>query len=813
MSTSAEDRGRLELAMAGTRLGLWDWDMVTGETVFNERWAEIIGYTLEELEPTSIETWMSFAHPDDLEASNAAINEHIAGRAPYYDIEARMRHRDGHWVWVHDRGRIVEWTSDGQPARMVGTHEDISDKQAMVEALQASERRFSTMFESHASIMLLIDPVTGSIVDANTAAADFYGMEASELATMSITDLEAGDLSAVTRPTEVADLLPDAEFVAHRRGDGSTRMVEVHSSPLTVDGRALQFLIVHDVTEREAYARQVREASTVFEHALEGIVLVDRAGLISAVNPAFVTLTDWLPDEVIGRPLTFLEAATSITPAAEDLDDVLGEERGYRGQHRLWCADGSFRDVLLSLNPVRDAEGQVSSWVAQMADLGERIRAEEARLESVLHYDRITGLPNRDLFLNRLAVELRSLRQSGQTSACLLLNLDDFKRVNEAFGFDTGEEVVRQISERLQTVIRPGDVLSRYSGDEFAILLSGLRNRAEAETITRRMLTVIDAVLVIPEVADIYVTACVGAVLLPDAIVSAEAATQRASVALQVAKGEGAGHVAFYSDDFSSGSRDRLIRLGQLRQGWLDGEFRLAYQPIWEVASGALVGAEALMRWHSPELGEVPPGTFIPLAEDVGLIEDMDAWGLEEACRQMAAWAAAGVSEPYVSVNVTAPQLAGDGFIERVKTALRENGLTPEHLTLELTESTLLHPARSTVERITELGRLGVGLAIDDFGTGYSSFAYLKQYPLDILKIDREFIAGMEEDASARSIVAAIIDLGHHLGLQVLAEGVEKPSQLEILQTLSCDRYQGFLKSPAVSPDELLELALASPTP
>lgn len=795
--------------MAGTRLGLWDWDMVTGETVFNDRWAEIIGYTLEELQPTTIETWMSFAHPDDLEASTAAINEHIAGRAPYYDIEVRMRHRDGHWVWVHDRGRIVEWTETGAPARMVGTHEDISEKQAMLEALQASERRLAAMFDSSGSIMLLIDSTTGDIVDANPAAARFYGHSIEELTGLRIQDVSVSESSGNDEPSPDGACEVKSGLALHRSADGTTRTVDVHASPLEDAGRSLVYAIVHDVTERETYARRLREVSTVFDNALEAIALTDRDGRITAVNPAFTQLTDWLGDEVVGRPLSFLEASSDLQEGRTGWETAMLAEDGYRGQHRIWRPDGTFLDIQLSLSIVQDPDGGSGGWVAQMTDLDDRIKAEKTRLENALHYDRTTGLPNRSLFQDRLSMELRALRRSQYSSALLLMNLDGFKRIDDAFGFEAGESVMRLVAERLQRLMRPGDVLSRRSGDEFAVLLTNIRNRGQAAAVAQGLLETLNSVIDVPHVGDLYVTACIGGVLLPEGVESADEAVQFAATALHAAKNSGPGSVQFHTEDFIPESRDRLIRVAQLRQGWLDGEFHLAFQPIWDVATGEMRGVEALMRWTSPLLGEVPPSEFIPLAEDVGLIGEMGTWAIEEACRQGAEWTEQGVDSLFVSVNVTAHQLVSTGFVGVVRTALETSGFEPSRLTLELTESALLHPSRSTVDVLADLERLGIRLAIDDFGTGYSSFAYLKQYPLNTLKIDREFITGMEDDSSTRSIVAAIIDLGHHLGLKVLAEGVENARQLSALQDLGCDEYQGFLRSPAVSPAELQALALA----
>jgi len=683
-----DDADRLELALSGTRLGLWDWDMVTGKTVFNERWAEIIGYRLDELGPTTIQTWIEHSNPDDLERSSAAIARHTNGESEFYDVEVRMRHRDGHWVWVHDRGRVVERADDGTPLRMVGTHEDI--------------------------------------------------------------------------------------------------------------------------TERVEQRQRLQEAKTFYDHSLEGVVLVDADQVITSVNPAFTAITGWSREQVVGTSLGDLRSHSEDPVESARLQALAHSDKGLRVQRNFFRPDGTSVPVLLSMNRILDPSGQISGFVAQLSDIGERVQDEQDRLDRILYFDQSTGLPNRRNVLDQVEAELRSLRRMDRTSALLLLNLDDFKRINDAFGFEVGELLITIVADRMQSRLRPGDVLARTSGDEFTILLGGVFSRSECESIAQHLLDALDPVCRVPGAGDVYVTACIGTVLLPDGISSAEQALQSATAALHSAKTVGPGTIQHHTEDFVAESRERVVRVAQIRQAWLDGEFRLEYQPMYDVATGALVGAEALMRWTSPILGEVPPATFIPLAEDIGLVTELGNWAINEACRQGSEWITMGLDSISVSVNVTASQLVPDLLIPVVRKALAQWSFPADHLILELTESTLLHATGDTLEILAELGAMGVRVAIDDFGTGYSSFAYLRQYPLDKLKIDRSFIQGLAEQAGARSIAAAIIDLGHHLGLLVLAEGVETPEQLQILRDLKCDLYQGFISSPAVPADELVSLWAAS---
>ena len=679
-----DDPDRLRLAMQGTRLGLWDWDMVTGQTVFNERWAEIIGYRLEELEPTTIETWAEHAVPEDLEASNQAIAAHASGETDFYDVEVRMKHRDGHTVWVHDRGRIVEWLPDGSPARMVGTHEDITTR-----------------------------------VERETA---------------------------------------------------------------------------------------LNEARTVFDNSKEGIVILNADEAIRSVNPAFTMITGWKPEQVIGKPFDDIRTHAEDTAETERLRASARTEQGVRVQRDLFRPDGSTVPVLMSINRSLDPHGHVGGFIAQLSDLSDHVRAEQDRMDRVLFIDETTGLLNARGFRQRFALELQRFSEANGRRGLMLVSLDNLGSVREAFGYEGAELVVSIIANRLRETVGDEGRLARFGRDDFAILLVACASREHAEATARSLLESVANVCQVPGTGNVFVTASAGLTMISSDSEPVDQVIRQATAALNLSKKKGSGSIHFHEPGLLAEARERVLLVTQIRQAWERREFHLEYQPINAVNGGELVGVEALMRWNSPELGIVTPNEFIPLAEESGLIVELGNWAIAEATAECQRFRDRGL-DINMSVNVTVQQLMSANFVDVVESSLRDADLPGSRLILEMTESALLHSTGSTLELLARLEALGVRIAIDDFGTGYSSFAYLHQYPLDRLKIDRSFIRGLTERAAARSIVAAMIDLGHHLGLKVVAEGVELEEQRKILHELGCDLYQGFLRSPAIPAPDLIEMA------
>jgi diguanylate cyclase (GGDEF)-like protein/PAS domain S-box-containing protein len=798
---------RSTFALIGTRLGLWDWDMVTGETVFNERWADIVGYTLEELQPTKIDTWLRLAHPDDLPASEAAIEAHVRGEAPAYDVEVRMIHRDGHIVWVHDRGQVMTWNEDGTPRRMVGTHEDITDRIEATQRLRESEERFSRLFSEHHAAMLLIDPIANEIVDANPAAGRLYGFAVSEMQGMPLTriDPSAPELIA-SELAAIQEQHGGTLLVTNLVSGGQARKLEVHTSLIRIGERDLLFSIVTDVSEREAQADRLRQAAAVFNTVSEGILISDAEGIVTDVNAAFTGLTGFPRAALLGHHA--MEIADPALP--DDRARAVGarhvDGRGGRDEVPIRHADGSSSPGLVTVSPIRAADGTVSGFVTLVADLAEHVEAEKANLDHATTIDHVTELANRRGFSAALTERLTHRRRGDAGSAVLVVDLDRFKDINDSYGSAAGDDLLRAVAQRLSGMVGTDDLVARLGSDEFAVFAQAITRGDDADLLARRIQDVLAPPIHVADDVEVFITACVGVCMAGPGDPTADTILQQSATALSDAKRAGSGSIRHHDDALTTVSRARLSLETRLRRSWENQEFVVHYQPQVDVATEAIVGAEALIRWPIAGGGQVPPGSFIPLAEHIGLIDDIGAWVLDEACAQGRAWQLEGLPELTIAVNVSARQVVRGTFTDQVGQCLRRHSLPPHTLELELTESALLETGERTLALLEALSSLGVRLSIDDFGTGYSSFDYLKRFPLDQLKIDRSFVSDLETDAEARAITAAIVGLGHTLGLTVLAEGVETPAQLSVLRTQRCDLFQGYLLSPALPPDAFGDL-------
>ncbi|HEX8692359.1 MAG TPA: EAL domain-containing protein [Longimicrobium sp.] len=433
--------------------------------------------------------------------------------------------------------------------------------------------------------------------------------------------------------------------------------------------------------------------------------------------------------------------------------------------------------------------------------------------EHQAYHDALTGLPNRRLLEDRLAVALAAARREGERVGIMFLDLDHFKVVNDSLGHPTGDRLLCDVGERIRTAVRGGDTLARLGGDEFTLLLPRLRRPDDAERVARK---IVDALRGPYEVdgQEVFVTASVGVAVAPDDGADAETLIRHADIAMYRAKEAGRDAIKFFAPEMNERLRDRLELERTLRRALAQEQLRLHYQPVLEVASGRVIAVEALVRWQHPERGLLLPGDFLEVAEATGLIADVGAWVLAEACAQARRWSAEGHAHLSVLVNLSARQFLKTDMVEEVRSVLAETGLRPERLELEITESLAMRDAAATAAALRELKALGVRISIDDFGTGWSSLDYLRRFPIDTLKIDRAFIADVDADHGGATIASAIIAMGHRLGMRVIAEGVERPAQLDFLRAQRCDAAQGFLfarPAPAEEIGAMLRKAVRAP--
>jgi diguanylate cyclase (GGDEF)-like protein len=464
----------------------------------------------------------------------------------------------------------------------------------------------------------------------------------------------------------------------------------------------------------------------------------------------------------------------------------------------------------LSLSPLRDLDDKPVGLIAYLTDITERKLAEE-RLHHLAYYQQLTGLPNRRLFM-RLVDQALTVAQRNENAACVLyVDLNRFKLVNGTLGIQVGDELLRQAAQRFRLALRDEDVVAHLSGDEFAVGLFDVRQHFEATTVARKLQAALEAPFLI-EGHDLRVGASIGIAVYPQDGQDADTLLRMADIAMGRAKeaAQNPDHsVAFYRLDMNHGMQQRMQIETGLRNALRNGELVLHYQPKFEIASGRLVGAEALVRWQHPTRGMVPPSEFIPLAETTGLIVQVGGWVLEQACAQAALWQRAGLQSFRLAVNVSAREFTAT-LPDRVADTLRRHRLHPQWLELEITESTLMHDIEQVIDIMDCINAQGVALSLDDFGTGYSSLSYLKRFPIDTLKIDRSFTTGIPRDSSNCAIASTIISMGRRLGHRVIAEGVETCEQLEFLRQAGCDEVQGYLYGKPMSAGEFEETLRAS---
>jgi diguanylate cyclase (GGDEF)-like protein len=469
--------------------------------------------------------------------------------------------------------------------------------------------------------------------------------------------------------------------------------------------------------------------------------------------------------------------------------------------------------VELSCRPIR-AEGSVNGAVTAFRDISER-KANEERIRYLAQYDPLTNLPNRSLCLDRLQQTIAVAQREGEAFAVLFIDVDHFKNINDSLGHLAGDKILQETANRLVPCVRSSDTVSRQGGDEFIIILRKIRNSSVPAHIAGKILAAMEPPFV-AEGQELRTSVSIGIALFPEDGQDTASLIKNADAALYHAKKLGRNNYQFFTADLDARARQRLEMENSLRLALDRREFLLHYQPLVDLESGRIIGAEALLRWQHPEQGLVPPGEFIPLAEDCGLIVPIGEWVLREVCRQNKIWQDEGLAKLPVAVNLSPLQFRQRNLEEVIRQALAESGLAPEYLEIEITESLLMSAEEQTIALLYQLKNLGLSVAIDDFGTGYSSLSYLKLFPIDKLKIDRSFVREVSSDPNDAAIISAIIAMAHRLRLRVLAEGVETVDQRNFLIHEGCTEAQGYHYSrplPADGMENLLRAGQSLPRP
>lgn len=579
-----------------------------------------------------------------------------------------------------------------------------------------------------------------------------------------------------------------------RFGKGET--LEAADIAFRASGKEIQALsqAFRDMlTERAKSEAQMRLAGSVFDNTQEGIFVTDSQGRILSANAAFSDITGYSAEETIDQSTDILKPEGQDAAFYEACWSTAREHGHWQGEIWNRRRNGEEFPAWQTISEIRDEEGKISNYVSVFSDITDKKNAEK-RIAHLAYHDALTQLPNRLLLYERLEQALARARRHGNHLALLFLDLDRFKDINDSLGHPVGDELLKAVAARLNECVREEDTIARLGGDEFVILVEQLEHARDAGLVAHNILEALSTPLPVAR-RQLQIATSIGISLYPGDGDNAATLVQNADAAMYRAKDQGRNNYQFYAPEMTAAAFERLSLENSLRHALEREELQLHYQPQVSLVTGTTACAEALARWHHPELGMVPPDRFIPLAEETGLIVRLGDWVLHSACRQLRDWRQAGIPVDRVSVNVSGIQVQRGDLLSAVKSALQDSGLAPQHLELEITESAIMEDAEQAIETLRRIGKLGVKLAMDDFGTGYSSLSYLKQMSLDKLKIDRSFVRDIPGDDDDESIIRAIISLARSLRLQVVAEGVENGEQQQFLKHHGCTVVQGFLHS------------------
>lgn len=654
----------------------------------------------------------------------------------------------------------------------------------------------------------------GRFVWVNGACEELFGRPAGQLLTLRFVDLthpddQAGDRQRLDRLIfgGVRWLQADKRFV---RPDGSVVWVRLNvhrpwDDPQAATRQLAASLLVLareigiDAAGRQALQRSERQLRLALEGSRAGSWDWNLQTDIVEYSASFARLLRYSGDD-FARAFLFRDRLhpRDRDRVLEAVQRALQSDQAFDEAYRLRCFDGRWRWFRGRGMAIRDAQGIARHFSGILFDWHEQRRQQlllqrsERRMAHLARHDPLTGLPNRMLWNEQLRLALADAQRHGERLALLMLDLDRFKDVNDTLGHATGDALLAAVGQRLRHRLREGDTLARLGGDEFVVLMRHVGQPTDAATLARAIIETLGAPWSSPRGQEIQIGVSVGIALVPEHGTEAQALLGAADAALYRAKELGRGTFAYFTQELTQAAARRMAIESRLRRAVRQQRLDVAVQPQFRFGHSAPCGGEALLRWHDEELGTVPPSECIPVAEACGLIEPIGRWVLDQALATVAQWRASGWFDAYIAVNVSARQFAHGDLPGDVMQALQRYGLPGDALELEVTESALLDPGADTVAALERLRRVGVRVAIDDFGIGYSSLGYLHRLPVDVIKIDRSFVQNLQASEETRRLCAAIVAMAHHLGLQVVAEGVETEMQHDVLNALGCERYQGY---------------------
>ncbi|ROM52179.1 diguanylate phosphodiesterase [Pseudomonas poae] len=794
---------------------LYVQDVISQRMIFsNHHLGHTLGYNKAELQQMGEYFWEILLHPEDAEYyHDLRQQQRQAGYSTQLQCQLRFRHRNNQWRRFDIREQALARDKSAVVTRIIGVAKDITDQIEASESLRDSEQRYRMLAESISDVICSTDSQL-ALNYVSPSVNTVLGYDVDWV-------LKNGWQSIIANPQQLTGIYTLVEQVSRALGDVNALNIlrdEVQTQLflfdcLRADGRKvpieLRLVLVwddhgafegilgvgRDISQQRRAEKDLRMAATVFEHSTSAILITDPAGYIVQANEAFSRVSGYAVADVLDQLPNMLTVDEQQEAHLRYVLKQLHQHSTWEGEVWLKRRNGEHYPAWVGITAVFDDEGDLASYVCFFSDISER-KASEQRIHRLAYYDALTHLPNRTLFQDRLHTALQSAERQKSWVVLMFLDLDRFKPINDSLGHAAGDRMLKEMATRLLGCVAEDDTVARMGGDEFTLLL---QPRVSRDMALNRAITVAEQILAslvrpfVLEGREFFVTASIGIALSPQDGNELSQLMKNADTAMYHAKERGKNNFQFYQADMNASALERLELESDLRHALDQNEFVLYYQPQFSGDGKRLTGAEALLRWRHPRRGLVPPGDFIPVLEELGLVVDVGDWVLSEACRQLKTWHHNKVRVPKVSVNISARQFSDGQLGERIATILKDTDLPPACLELELTESILMREVNEAMQILASLKNLGLSIAVDDFGTGYSSLNYLKQFPIDVLKIDRTFVDGLPSGEQDAQIARAIIAMAHSLNLAVIAEGVETHEQLDFLREHGCDEVQGYL--------------------
>ncbi|MBN2894832.1 MAG: PAS domain S-box protein [Campylobacterales bacterium] len=762
----------------------------------NAAFAKILGTTPKQLNDFNMQERLN--DTTMLKAIDQCLSEGAARFKGYYTSVTSAKKKYGEVIYQ------AIYDDENQIIGGIGIADDQTVQKSLEEEIALKETLHKQLFTDNKVPTLFIDPANhGAIVDANIAAAKYYGYSLDELTGMSIMQLNTMTPDEIN--TEMHHALHhhrDHFLFQHRLKSGEIRDVEVYSGPITYAQKQILYSIIHDVTEKNRLAREVSQQHDHLQNVINGMseamTVIDQNYNVLLMNNTAkeMAVAHFIADPQ--HPKCHEISHHSPLPCALDnhpcpLKQAIESGTTQKALHRHLNAQDEERLVEVTLTPLKNSEGEIYAFVESGHDVTDLLEIKE-ELNRQINFDALTGLPSKILFMDRLKEFIAHAQRTQAKAAVILINIDNFKIINESFGHQAGDLVIKMFAEWIKSVIRAEDTLARLSGDSYAILLENIDEDLVAVRILENLKALVETSHVDILGQEVYFTYSAGIAIYPQDGNSAESIFKNADAAIYEAKEGGRNTYRYYTDELTQKAFHRVVMDASLRDAIRNDEFVLYYQPQYNGQSGTLIGMEALIRWNHHSMGLVPPGKFIPILESSHLIIPVGQWILETAFKQALLWHEAGLEPGVISVNLSMVQLAtGEELIKQIRSLLESTGCKPEWIGLEMTESLMMHNPDETIALLRTLRDLGFLIAMDDFGTGYSSLAYLKKMPISKLKIDKSFIDGLPHDEDDIAMARSIIALAKNMNLEVIAEGVEREEQKAFLLTNGCFEIQGYL--------------------